>query len=198
MTKPLADHASNFGSITRFLFPNRDNLVAPRGGFQFLVICVIRVQIQPNLEHSSPIDTELYLAQWRITVKIHNISRLAKLLLLPVEMESSLRWLHNRSLILRQPVQLVHQRVNLRVGALDHESSESLRKARNPFAPFASFRVIRDPNIPPQSPSPPPSTHTPARQSAADRAPLCARSRYSMRLAHSFLVLDDLHCDCIY
>jgi len=37
---------------------------------------------------------------------------------------------------------------NLRVGALDRKASEKPRKARSPFAPFASFRVIRGPNPP--------------------------------------------------
>ena len=65
-------------------------------------------------------------------------------------------------------MQLIHQRVNLRVGALDRETRERPRKARNPFAPFAPFRVIRGPN-PPQSLSPAPSIHTtrtPVHQSA--------------------------------
>ena len=41
------------------------------------------------------------------------------------------------------------QRVNLRVGALDHETSERPRKARNPFAPFVSFVVqtLYHPNL---------------------------------------------------
>jgi len=47
--------------------------------------------------------------------------------------------LHNRNLLLRQPVQVVHERLN-------HETRERSRKARNPFAPFASFRVIRGSN----------------------------------------------------
>jgi len=63
--------------------------------------------------------------------------------------------LHHPNLLLRQPIQLIHQRVS----ALDHETSEKPRKARTPFASFASFRVIRGPNPPPPQ-SPPPSTHT--------------------------------------